>query len=120
MTLLQIAFSILAAGACGGVFFTTLLLLKIRYPAWFGIGHGLLGLLGVAVLTGSLLQAPPEMASATRAWWALGAFTAGLLGGVVLFRLLFPKRRPLVLALLHGGFAVAGLVLLYPVAFATP
>jgi hypothetical protein len=117
MSLFQIAFLIFAAGAGGGVLFTALLALGVRYPRWMGAGHGTMGLLALAVLGYALSQAPAD-AGLSRAWWALGVFALALLGGLTLFRFLFPQRRPLVLALLHGGLALIGLYLLYPVAFA--
>jgi hypothetical protein len=117
MSLVQIAFLMLAAGACGGVLFVVLLARGVRYPAWFGAGHGLLGLAAIGLLGFALQQAASGM-PAPRAWWALGVLAAALLGGVTFFRLLFPTRRPIWLALMHGGLALLGLFLLYPVAFA--
>lgn len=116
MTLVQLSFLLLAAGACGGVLFAVLVAFGVRYPAWFGAGHGLLGLAAVGLLAYALLQGPAGAVPA-RAWWALGVFTAALAGGFTFFKLLFPDRRPLALALLHGALALAGLYLLYPLAF---
>jgi hypothetical protein len=117
MSLIQIAFVMLAAGACGGLLFVVLLARGVRYPAWFGAGHGLLGLAAVGLLGFALNQASNGMPT-PQAWWALGVLAAALLGGVSLFRLLFPARRPIALVLMHGGLALLGLFLLYPVAFA--
>lgn len=117
MSLFQIAFLMLAAGACGGVLFAVLQGLRIAYPRWFGAGHGLLGLAGVGTLAWAVVHLPGATL-ASPAVWALGAFAAALLGGVTLFRWLSPQRRPLVLVLMHGGLALLGLYLLYPVAFA--
>jgi hypothetical protein len=114
VSLIQIAFLMLSAGACGGVLFTILVALGVRYPAWFGAGHGLLGLAALGLLGYALLQT----AAPTRGWWAFGVFTAGLLGGIGLFRMIFHDRRPIAAALLHGSVGLAGLFLLYPVAFA--
>ena len=116
MSLFQIAFFAFAAGACGGLLFTVLVAWGVRYPRWMGAGHGGIGLLALGVLVYALLEAPAD-ASTERAWWALGVFALALLGGLSLFRWLFPQRRPLVLALLHGGLALVGLYLLYPFAF---
>ena len=115
--LIQIAFLMLAAGACGGLLFTGLRLLRVPYPRWLGAAHGLLGLAALATLGLALAQAPSE-APLTQAWWALGVFTAALLGGLMFFRW---RRRPnqsLVMALMHGSLALVGLYLLYPAAFA--
>lgn len=117
MSLIQIAFLMLAAGACGGALFIVLLLMGVRYPAWFGMGHGLLGLAAIGLLGFALVQASSGM-PAPRAWWALGVLAAAMLGGFTLFKLLLPERRPIGLALMHGGIALLGLFLLYPVAFA--
>lgn len=116
MSLFQVAFFIFAAGASGGVLFTALVAWGVRYPRWMGAGHGGIGLLALGVLVYALLEAPAD-ASTERAWWALGVFALALLGGLSLFRWLFPQRRPLVLVVLHGGLALVGLYLLYPVAF---
>ncbi|MEN9544532.1 MAG: hypothetical protein RLZZ598_1365 [Pseudomonadota bacterium] len=52
-----------------------------------------------------------------RASWGFAAVAAALLGGTTFFRLIHRDRRPLPLALAHGALALAGLVLLYPIAF---
>jgi hypothetical protein len=116
MSLIQIAFLMLAAGASGGVLFAVMIALGVRYPSWFGAAHGLLGLAAVALLGYALMQGTPPV----RAWWAFGVFATGLVGGVTLFRLIFPDRRPLAMAAMHGSLALAGLVLLYPIAYGTP
>ena len=115
LTLTQWAFLALSAGACGGLLFAVLLVTKTRYPRWFGAGHGTLGLLGLLLMGVALKGQAAALPSS--AWWGFAAVAAALLGGVTLFRFLFPDRRPLPLALLHGALAIGGLVLLYPVAF---
>jgi hypothetical protein len=117
MSLTQIVFLMLAAGACGGVLFVVLLARGVRYPGWFGAGHGLLGLAAVGLLGFALNRASSGMPT-PQAWWALGVLAAALLGGVTFFRFLFPAHRPIWLALMHGGLALLGLFLLYPIAFA--
>lgn len=115
MTLLQIACLMFAAGAAGGVLFTLLTALKLRYPRWFGAGHGLLGLAAVLVLAYAVYagdQPVPQLAT-----WALAVLAAALLGGVTLFRVMAPRRGRVLLALGHGGLALAGLYLLYRAAF---
>ena len=52
-----------------------------------------------------------------RASWGFAAVAAALLGGATFFRFVHRDRRPLPLALAHGTLALAGLVLLYPIAF---
>lgn len=115
MTIYRIAFFVLAAAASGGLFFTTLIALKLRYPRWLGAGHGLLAISGVGVLSYAASQSSDAVA--TQVWWALALFTCAALGGVILFRWLVPSRHPLSLALLHGGLAAAALFLLYTTAF---
>ena len=119
LPMIQVAFVLLAAGACGGVFFTALSALRVRYPAWFGLGHGLLGLVAVVLLAVALVLAPPGVAP-PRAWWALAVLAGALAGGALLFRVIFPGRHPLWPAFVHGGAALLGLGLLFPVAFSMP
>lgn len=115
MNLTQWAYLALSAGACGGLLFAVLLVTRTRYPRWFGAAHGALGLLGLALMGVALYGQGAALPA--RAWWGFGAVAAALLGGVTLFRFLFPDRRPLPLALMHGALAITGLVLLFPTAF---
>ncbi len=115
MTLMQIAFWALAAIAAGGLLMTGLIAAKVRFPSFLGLGHGLgaiaaTGLLFVANLRGE--DTTPELA-----WWALGVFTAGIVGGLVLFRVLFRDNATLPLALMHGSLGAVGLYLLYQAAY---
>jgi len=115
MSLVQIAFLMLVAGAGGGLLFTTLIAMKKRYTRWFGKGHGLLGLSALGVLGYALLEA--DAAVSPTAWWSLGLLCMAWCGGLLLFRVVRPKVRPLLLAFMHGSIALAGLYLLYQVAF---
>lgn len=115
MSMLQTAFGLFAAAASGGLLFTTLIALNKRYPRWFGSGHGLLGLTALGVLTYAMLKSALPVSAAT--WWAAGVLCMAWCGGLVIFRVLRPKSRPLVLALAHGSLALAGLYLLYCAAF---
>lgn len=114
MSLMQIAFLFFAAIAAGGLLMVGMIFAKIQIPSFLGPVHGLGGLAAVAFLLYACLQgdATPE-----RAWWALGVFTAGLMGGLLFFRVLFPKSAPLLLIGGHGSVAALGLFLLFPVAF---
>lgn len=116
MNLTQIAFLLFAAIAAGGLMMAAMILGKMRIPAFLGPAHGLGGLAAVAVLAAANLlgDSTPE-----RAWWALGVFTAGLVGGLIFFRVLFKHSAPLFLVAGHGSVAALGLFLLYPLAFAT-
>ncbi|WP_290866628.1 hypothetical protein [Aquabacterium sp.] len=111
MTLVQIAFSMLAAGACGGLLFTLLIALKVRYPRWFGAAHGLIGLSALGVLGYALSHVARPIPDT--ALWAVGLLGSAGCGGLVLFRLMKPKGSRLGLALLHGSLALAGVYLLY-------
>lgn len=115
MTLIQIAFLLLAAGACGGLLMTFLVAVRVRYPSLLGSGHGVAGLLGLALLyVAHLRGAAPE-----GAWWGVIVITFAMLGGLVLLRTLFAEKIPLAVALAHGGLAGFGLYLIYPLAFAS-
>lgn len=115
MSLTQIAFLFFAAIAAGGLGLAGMIVAKMKIPAFFGPAHGLGGLAATALLfVANLLgDATPD-----RAWWALVVFTAGLVGGLLFFRVLFKNAAPLYLIAGHGSVAVLGLWLLYPVAFA--
>lgn len=115
MNLVQWAFVALAAGASGGLLFVLLLMSGRRYPRWFGAGHGLLGLLGLAMM-GFALYGQGAVAPVP-ASWGFAAVAAALIGGATFFRLIHRDRRPLPLAVAHGALALGGLVLLYPIAF---
>ena len=114
MGLTQVAFLLFAAIAAGGLLMAGMIIGKFRIPAFLGPAHGLGGLAALAVLFAANLQgeATPE-----RAWWALGVFAAGLVGGLLFFRVLFKNAAPLFLVAGHGSVAVLGLYLLYPLAF---
>jgi hypothetical protein len=113
MTLTQIAFVMFALVAGGGVLMVGMIVAKQKIPALIHTGHGLFGLAALAVLFAANLHGantPPQ------AWWALGVFASGLVGGLTLFRVLFAGRPTLLLALMHGSLGAVGLYLLYAVA----
>lgn len=114
MDLTKIAFLLFAAIAAGGLGMAALIAFKLRFPAFLGAAHGLGGLAALALLFAANLMNPdaPE-----RAWWALGVLTAGLVGGLIFFRVLFRDHAPLWLVAGHGSVALFGLWLLYPVVF---
>lgn len=115
MTLTQLAFFAFAAIAAGGLGLTLLILLRVRFPSWLGMGHGLGGLASLALLLVANLRGGD--ATPMQAWWALLVFLAGLIGGLILFRVLFKDRATLPLALMHGSVGGVGLYLLYGAAF---
>jgi hypothetical protein len=111
VSLLQIAFLMFAAIAAGGLSLAGMIATNLRIPGFMGAGHGLGGLAALATLFAACLQggdATPE-----RAWWALVVFLGGLIGGLLLFRVLFAKKTPLALVAVHGSVGALGLYLLY-------
>lgn len=115
MSLLQIAFLFLAAIAAGGVLMTLMIVFKAKVPSFFPPAHGIGALAALALLFFANLQLGE--ATPANAWWALGVFTAGLIGGLLFFRVLFKQSAPLWLIGGHGSVAAVGLYLLYGVAF---
>ncbi|WP_428313326.1 hypothetical protein [Hydrocarboniphaga sp.] len=115
MKLMQVAFLLFAAVAAGGVLLSLLVGLRLRFPAWLGSAHGLAGLGALAFLFATNLLGGAE--TTPRAWWALGVFTSGFFGGLLLFRVIFKQRATLPLALMHGSLGALGLYLLYGAAF---
>ena len=115
MTLTQIAFLLFAAIAAGGLTLTAIIAAGKRVPGFMAAGHGLGGLAALGTLFAANLlggDATPE-----RAWWALVVFLGGLVGGLLLFRVLFRNKTPLALVAVHGSVGALGLYLLYGVAF---
>ena len=114
MTLTQIAFYMFALIASGGLLLTGMIFIGVRIPGFMGMAHGLGGLVSLATLFAANLRGGDLTPSL--AWWALGVFLAGTIGGLVLFRVLFNKA-PLPLAAMHGSIGGVGLYLLYHAAF---
>jgi hypothetical protein len=108
------AFVILSLVAAGGLLMLGILLARLPIPSLLGALHGLGGLIGVA----ALYVAFSRTGFVDKALWPLGFLTAALVGGVVLFKLLFKQARPLVFVLGHGGLAATGLYLLYTLIWA--
>lgn len=115
MSLLQIAFLFFAAIAAGGVLMAAMILFKAKIPSFFPTAHGIGGLAALALLFFANLRLGDE--TPDTAWWALGAFTAGLIGGLLFFRVLFKQSAPVWLIAGHGSVAGVGLYLLYGAAF---
>jgi hypothetical protein len=115
MSLLQIAFLVLAVIASGGVLMAAMILFKLKLPSFFPPSHGIGALAALALLFVANLQYGDALPSG--AWWALGVLTAGLIGGLLFFRVLFKQSAPLWLIAGHGSVAALGLYLLYGAAF---
>jgi hypothetical protein len=103
-----IAFALVASG---GLLMSLLLALGRRIPALLGTAHGLAGLAALALLFAVNLRG--GAATPPLAWWALGVFLGGFVGGLLLFRVIFRERASLGLAALHGSAGALGLYLLY-------
>ena len=113
MTLLQLDFYLFCIVALGGALMAALIGLKVRVPAVFSNGHGLLAMLALGILlAANLTSHVPNLA-----WWAFATLGAGFLGGGLLFRILFKDRAPLKLVAAHAFLGTTGLVLLYLSAF---
>ena len=92
-----------------------MILFKARVPSFFAPAHGIGALAAIALLFIANLRLGD--ATPANAWWALGVLTAGLIGGLLFFRVLFKQSAPLWLIAGHGSVAAVGLYLLYGVAF---
>ncbi|MHA7835635.1 MAG: hypothetical protein ACX94A_14275, partial [Algiphilus sp.] len=105
---------VMSAVSLGGALLALLIAFGVGVPRLLRLMHGLAaaGTLALLAVANSVQEAP------SLAWWALGVWTAGLLGGLLFFRLLFPGQPPRVLMFAHGVVGLIGLALLYPVAFA--
>lgn len=111
MDLFQIAFLMFSAIAAGGLGMAVMIALGLRVPAFMGTAHGLGALASMAVLFVACLRG--EASTPELAWWALVVFLGGLVGGLLLFRVLFVRKTPLALVAVHGSVAALGLYLLY-------
>ncbi|MFT6056787.1 hypothetical protein [Zhongshania sp. BJYM1] len=117
MELIQWAFWVLAAAASGGLLFALLSAMKVRYPSWFGVGHGVLGFVGLIMLGYALYTAGPDATIPQTAYWALGLLGAAFLGGALFFGVVFRQAKPWWAILSHGGLALAGVVVLFFAAY---
>lgn len=118
MTLLQIAFWAFAAIAAGGLSMALLIASRIGVPSLLASGHGLAALAALALLFGANLHGGEQ--TPALAWWALAVLLSGLIGGLLLFRVLFVRRTPLALVAVHGSAGALGLYLLYSAAYGAP
>ncbi|TAM09356.1 MAG: hypothetical protein EPN72_00645 [Nevskiaceae bacterium] len=113
--MLGFVFVLFLLAACGGVLMLLLIAAGKNYPQWLGTGHGVFALVCLCALF--VVNLLGETATPAAAWWALGVFVAGFIGGMLLFRYLYKGRATVPLVLLHGGLNTLGLVLLYNAAF---
>lgn len=113
MTVALIVFLMMSAVSFGGALLALLITFGMGAPRVLRMIHGLAaGAALVLLAVGNLVQETSSLA-----WWALGVWTAGLLGGLLFFRVLFPGRPPRLLMFAHGALGLTGLALLYPIAF---
>lgn len=113
MTAAIVAFWLMAAVALGGTTLALTVFLGINAPRGLRLVHGVGALLALAILGTANAIGPTN----PLAWWAFGVWSAGLIGGLLFFRVLFPGRPPRLLVVGHGALGLTGLALLYPVAF---
>ncbi|MDY6890742.1 MAG: hypothetical protein SVU24_03935 [Pseudomonadota bacterium] len=113
MELIEWSFWVLAATAAGGLFFGLLSAMNVRYPSWFSLGHGVLGLIGLIMLGYALYTTGPGTATPQSAYWALGLLGAAFLGGALFFGVVFRQAKPRWAMVTHGGLALAGVVVLF-------
>lgn len=99
------AMIVLTLTAAGGLMMVVLILSGKRIPGILGIGHGLGGLIGVALVWASL--------GFNAGVWSGGVLTAALVGGLVFFRFMFRKKPPFFIVMGHGLIAAVGIYLLY-------
>jgi hypothetical protein len=94
----------------GGVLLALRKVIGFNLPGWLRIVHGLAGLAGLVALFEVNHHATP---TSILAWLAWGLLTGGLIGGFVLFGIVFRGKAPTWAILAHGGAGVAGMALLY-------
>ncbi|USA44696.1 hypothetical protein NCG89_08000 [Spongiibacter taiwanensis] len=117
MTVYSFVFIYFSCISAAGVALAILRSAKLRLPGWLGTAHGMVGLAGVGIFfVLNLLQSESDGLDG-RVWWSLVAFTVGLFGGLIFFRVLFRRKFSVLAAIAHGAVAVLGLALLFPVAF---
>jgi hypothetical protein len=81
-----------------------------RPPTWLAVGHGIIGVAGIAML----VIAGSQVALPSLAQISLWVFVLAALGGATMFVAFHLRNRalPIPLVIGHGLIAVAGLVLL--------
>ncbi len=115
MSPMQWSLALFVAVAAGGLLMAILIAAKARIPALLSNGHGLAGLAAlIALFSVNLLG---RDATPAAAWWALGVFLGGFVGGLLLFRVVFKGRATLPLVAMHASLGAAGLYLLFRAAF---
>lgn len=115
MSALQLLFWVFAAIAAGGLGIATLSLAGMQLPAVVRSGHGMAALFTVAALF--VVNLLGEAATPVNAWWALGVLLAGLIGGLLFFKVLVRGKPPAWLMFGHGSVGALGVYLLYTAAY---
>lgn len=118
MTVYFYLFLVFASFSAAGLAITICRLSGFRLPGWVGAFHGMAGLFAVGAFFIINLNFAHQVGAAV--WWSLGAFAGGVIGGLIFFRVLFPKAAPLWAILGHASMAALGLYLLYVPAFVSP
>jgi hypothetical protein len=94
----------------GGILMALSKVIRVRLPSWLRIVHGLAGLVGLVAL---FMVNYHAASTPIVAWLAWGLLTGGLLGGLVLFGILYRGKAPAWAILVHGSAGIAGMALLY-------
>ena len=115
MSPIQWSLALFAAVAAGGLLMTALIATKARIPSLLSDGHGLAGLAALIGLFSVNLYG--RGATSATAWWSLGVFLGGFVGGLLLFRVVFKGRATLPLVAVHASVGAVGLYLLFRAAF---
>lgn len=108
--LLQSAFLLFGLIAAFGLLLSLLIARRVRFSGLLPLAHGIAGFGALGFLLFVLTQTP---SAPVHAWWAFGLLTIGFLGGIVLFRVLFPRSPPLLLVAGHGLIGLVGLYFLW-------
>jgi len=111
----QLVFLLFVAVAAGGLLMTSLIALKRPVPSLLSTGHGLAGLTAVVLLFAVNLHGRAQTSATS--WWSLGILLSGMIGGLLLFRVIFKHRAPLPLVAVHASIGIVGIYLLYSTAF---
>jgi len=115
MSPIQWSLALFAAVAAGGLLMVALIATGTRIPRLLSDGHGLAGLAALIALFSVNLCG--RASTPAIAWWSLGVFLGGFVGGLLLFRVIFKGRATLPLVSVHASAGALGLYLLFRAAF---
>lgn len=106
---MQIAAVCFVLAALGGLTIATMRLRGTsRPPTWMALGHGLIGITGLAILGSAVLSTSLLQMGAL----SFGLFVLAALGGATMFLFFHLRERPLPILLMLGHGATAAIVLI--------